>query len=68
MNDTTFFASTLHTHRTEELRREARIREQRAARDTQDGAANASPSAAHGLTPRPRHTRRPRRSAVAAAR
>ncbi|GEM_PF-2104855 len=67
MNDTTFFASTLHTHRTAELRREAEIRELRALRDVQDGEADAS-AAAHGLGLRARHTRHARRSAVAAAR
>ncbi|MBW9094309.1 hypothetical protein JNB62_11495 [Microbacterium jejuense] len=63
MNDTTFFASTLHTHRTAELRREAEIREQRAAQAEETAPATAP--AGHGFAARHRHTRR---SAVAAAR
>jgi len=63
MNDLTFFASTLHTQRAAELRREAQIRELRAAR-ADDSAAAPTPSV-HGLAPRHRHARR---SAVAAAR
>ncbi|GAA5200128.1 hypothetical protein [Microbacterium jejuense] len=65
MNDLTYFASTLHTQRTAQLRHEAEIRELRDARDAEAGdPASARVSVAHGFSPR----RRTRRSSVAAAR
>jgi len=67
MNDTTFFASTLHNQRTAELHREAEIRELRAARGAQDDGAEAAGAAASRLTAG-RHTRHARRSAFATAR
>jgi hypothetical protein len=66
MNDITYFASTLHTQRTAQLRHDAQIRELRDAREAEAGDPAAAPAdVAHGFAPRRRHTRR---SAVAAAR